>query len=278
MPDRSPGSDEVSVRIPRQLRDCVDTVFEVYRGCEPATFQESLSLVLDLAENRLDASPDVAGSPRVTEDARETTVSAVESTRRNSGDVEAAGTGIDFAEGRVDAGAYEDVIDQTFPYDWDANPAVGRRLPAVVARYVDNPNGYADPNERERDAIEVVAREEDTDPDLVRESLVSTLYGGAGLSTHLADEFFSEALEEAETVASRQPTGERAATSDGGVASDPTPDSLSDLIEMGSEDEPTADCEECEATKPVGELETVIGPEDGSTVRLLCPDCADITR
>ena len=165
-----------------------------------------------------------------------------------------------------------------FPYDWDANPTVRRRLPSVVARIVEDPEGFGDPTERERDAIRAVAREEGTEPELVRESLVSTLYGGAGLSTRLADEFFAEALAEAETLAGRGSAGKQPATSDGGVESDSTPDSLSELVEMGTDEDPTAECEGCGTTAVVADLETVIGPEEGSTVRLLCPDCADRAR
>jgi hypothetical protein len=282
MTDRSSGADDVPVRIPRRLRDRVDAVFEDYRGYEPATFQEGLSFVCDLAENRLDTSAIADREPAATTGsdghfaARNPSGTVVTEAEPSVETDDAVGTGA--AASGTDATEYTDVIDQVFPYDWDANPTVRRRLPDVVARFVENPGDLADPADRERDAIQAVAREEGTEPALVRESLVSTLYGGAGLSDHLAGEFFSEALAEAETVAGRQPTGERTATSDGGVASESTQGSLSELVEMGTEDEPTAACEDCGTTNPVAELETVIGPEDGSTVRLLCPDCADRAR
>lgn len=289
MTDRSFGGDDMSIRIPRRLRDRVHAVFEEYRGYEPASFQEALSLVCDVADDRIDASTAVG-----MESATPLDVDGHLTVPQPSASAGSEGDTATVPEGMADIGAglstpetadspappddYEGVIDQVFPYDWDANPTVRRRLPAVVERFVENPAGLTDPMERERDAIEAVAEEEGTDPELVRESLVSTLYGGAGLSTHLAGEFFSEALDEAETVAGRNGTGERTATSDGGVASEPTPDSLTELIEMGTDDEPTADCEGCGDTRPVADLETMIGPEEGSTVHLFCPDCADGAR
>jgi len=288
MNDRSSGGEDVSVRVPRRLRDRVDAVFEDYRGYEPASFQEGLSFVCDLAEDRFDTSVAVGHDPSTTPTPNGN-FTVHESSTSVVTEAEPSGSSEDVVE--IDSGThgpsttdapsasndYADIIDQVFPYDWDANPTVRRRLPSVVAHFVEN-TGDVDPAERERQALQAVAREEGTDPDLVRESLVSTLYGGAGLSDRLAGEFFSEALAEAETVAARRPAEERTATSDGGVASDSTPDSLSELIEMGTDDEPTADCEGCGETRPVADLETVIGPEDGSTVRLLCPDCADRAR
>lgn len=289
MTNRSSGGDDVSIRIPRRLRDRVNGVFKDYRGYEPASFQEALSLVCNLAEERIDAST-TAGMESSTQREMDGHFTVPQSSSsvvsdgetaplpESVADVETGVAPTETADSPAPPDDYDTVIDQVFPYDWDANPTVRRRLPAVVERFVENPAGVTDPEERERDAIKAVAVEEGTDPEFVRESLVSTLYGGAGLSNHLAGEFFSEALGEAETVAGRQQTGERTATSDGGVASDPTPDSLSELIEMGADDAPTADCEGCGGTMPVGDLETVIGPEEGSTVHLLCPDCADGAR
>lgn len=289
MNDRSSGGEDVSVRIPGRLRDRVEAVFEDYRGYAPATFQEGLSFVCDLAEDRLDPSvaadrePSTGSIPSGNFTVHESSASVVTEAEPTGGSEDVVGIdsgtrGPSATEAQTASNDYVEIIDQVFPYDWDANPTVGRRLPAVVERFVENPGGVVDPAERERDALRAVAREEGTDPDLVRESLVSTLYGGAGLSDHLAGEFFSEALAEAETVAARRPADERTASSDGGGASEFAPDSLSELVEMGTDEDPTADCERCGETKPVADLETVIGPEDGSTVRLLCPDCADRAR
>jgi hypothetical protein len=279
MSDRLSGNDDVPVRIPRTLRERVDGVYQDYRGYEPATFQESLSLVCDLAADGLSASS------ATTSETRGTGADAGSQAGTEGGADDGSGTRVEAgsiarpeATAAIDGDEYEDLIDQVFPYDWDVNPTVERRLPQVVAHYVANPNDYTDSGERERDAIRAVAREEDADSDLVRESLVSTLYGGAGLSNRLADEFFAEALAEAATLHQRPSPNEGTASSDGGVATEAMDDTVNELLELGTDEAPTADCEGCGTTMPVTDLETVIGPEHGSTVRLLCPDCADRSR
>lgn len=241
----------VAEDVPEPLSERVESLFADYRGYEPTSFQEALTLVCDVAEGRLE---DRAATPEPTPSAPE------------SADVPAPGERID-------------TIEEVFPEDWNADPVVRRRLPTVVDRFVENPEGLSG-EARERDALAAVDDDEAA-PEAVRDSLVSTLYDGTGLPDGLAREFFSEALEEAADVARSPPTGVRPATADGGAAA-ATP-SIEDgfaaalLDEATHVDQPTADCERCGTETPVDALETVIGPDDGSTVRLLCGVCADRT-
>lgn len=250
MSDTPPDADVVAEDIPRPLRERVASLFVAYRGYEPSSFQEALSVVCDVAAGRLGDRRPPDQPPAAPE----------------PGSVPEPGERID-------------TLEAVFPEDWNADPVVRERLPTVVDRYVENPEGLAGA-ERERDALAAAAEGELT-PAAVRESLVATLYDGTGLPEGLAREFFSEALEEAADVARSPPTGVRPATADGGAAgATPSVEEgfAAALLDDGSHvDTPTADCEGCGAETPVDALETVIAPDDGSTVRLLCGECADGT-
>jgi len=55
MSERRGDADFETVRLPARLREEVDDLYRERRGYEPASFQESLSLLVDLATGRLDA-------------------------------------------------------------------------------------------------------------------------------------------------------------------------------------------------------------------------------
>jgi hypothetical protein len=262
MTDRQSDAERAyeEVRVPAALRDRVDELFREYRGYEPASLQESLSLVCDVADGRLAPAPTAETPGSAADPAAHDDAPSLPTT-----DADHA-----VPEARIDA------IDEVFPYDWDVDPTVRSYLPRVVDHYLDDPEGHVDQADREAAAFRAVAQAAGVSPNDLREVLVSTLYGGAGLSEGLAAEFFTEALLEVAEVDERPPTGQREAASDGGLASARSSGEFSvDSLLADDDAEPTADCEACGDTTLVNDLETVIGPEDGSTVQLLCSRCAD---
>ncbi len=262
MGERAPESDYETVRVPAELRERVDTLYRDYRGYEPASFQEALTLVSDVAAGRLapesaDAEDgaerrDATGDEGATPDAPAPVASAAPDR-----------TGVD--DDRLRA------IDEVFPRDWDADETVRAYLPPVVDAYLDA-DDYDTHEDRAAAAFGAVAADAGVSPTGLREALVTRLYGGAGLSAELSEEFFLEALDGIEEVDDRPPTGVRSAASDGGVAAESGEFSVDSLLTEDDAD-PTADCERCGTRTAVDDLETVIGPNDGSTVRLLCPAC-----
>jgi len=267
MSERHGDADFETVQLPAQLREEVDDLYRERRGYDPASFQESLSLVVDLATGRLDAGetperPDRADradhADRTADDAP--SVPLPESS-----------PGPDAPDA---AGDHLAAIDEVFPRDWDADEAVRTYLPRVVAAYLDETAEYDDSERRVEAAIGSVAADADVSPTALQRTLVTRLYAGAGISTALSREFFDEALAAVEEVDERPPVGVQDAASDGGVTSDDGDFSVDSLLTDAAA-EPSADCERCGTRAAVDDLQTVIGPEDGSTVRLLCPSCAD---
>lgn len=254
-----PDGEAVEVEIPAALADRIERIFVDCRGYEPASPQESLSVLCDLASGRLATA---AGSA--------TDAAPAEEPSRPDPPGDA---GDDLV----------DRIDEAFPARWDADPTARRRLRAVVDRYLHNPNEYAGHDEREADAIAAVARREGVSPDDLRSGLVSTLYGNAGLPDDLAGEFFGEAMR---SVVDEEPTdiedgGDEpadAALLRGGTVDDRGEELGDDAFDveslLGEVSQPTADCERCGDSHPVNDLETVIGSKT-ATIELLCADCAD---
>jgi hypothetical protein len=255
--------EAVEVEIPEAVADRIERIFVDCRGYEPASAQESLSVLCDLAEGRLDPAPaDADGS--ATADPGTTTDAT--------------------AQPESPPGPRSDLverIDEAFPARWDADPTVRRRLHAVVDRYVHNPNEYTGHDEREADAVATVARREDVSPEDLRTDLVSTLYGNAGLPDDLAGEFFGEAMhsvvdeEPDENDSVDRPADD--ALLRGGTAEELSEDLGDDAFDvenlLGEVSQPTADCECCGDSHPVNDLETVIGSKT-ATIELLCADCA----
>jgi len=274
MEKRRRDTDGDTVRVPEELRARADALFREVRGYDPASFQESLSLICDVAADRLDP----ADSP--TSDVRTTPVEGPTENdvlSRPSGETGSDSSSTPASPPSESLDADSDrirAIDEVFPRDWDAEETVRSQLPQIVDAYLQNPENAVDHERRVEAAFRIVASEASVSPTDLRETLVTCLYGGAGISADLSEEFFREALASVEEVHERPPTGVRAAASDGGVASESGEFSVESLL-TDETDDPTADCEGCGARTPVDDLETVIGPEDGSTVRLLCRRCAD---
>ncbi len=268
MGERQPGSDYETVRVPAELRDRVDALYREYRGYDPASFQEALSLVSDVAAGRLAPGESAATHTggRATDDReRSPTGSAAGEPQRAPSPPTAEAPRADVDHDRLRA------IDEVFPRDWDADETVRTYLPGIVDAYLDDTD-HESYEKRVEAALSTVAADTDVSPTELHETVVTRLYGGAGLSAELSEEFFLEALSGIEEIDERPPMGVRSAASDGGVAAESSEFSVESLLTEDDAD-PTADCERCGTRTNVDDLETVIGPDDGSTVRLLCPAC-----
>ncbi|WP_257299704.1 hypothetical protein [Haloarchaeobius sp. FL176] len=259
--------DAVAVEIPAAVADRIERIFVDCRGYEPASAQESLSVLCDLAEGRLDP---------VSADADGSTTADAGRTAGASGQPESPpGPRSDLVER----------IDEAFPARWDADPTVRRRLHAVVDRYVHNPNEYGGHDEREADAVAAVARREGISPEELRTDLVSTLYGNAGLPDDLAGEFFGEAMRSVVDEDPDEPDPDDEPAEDallrGGTADELDADLGEDAFDveslLGEVSQPMADCERCGDSHPVNDLETVIGSKT-ATIELLCGACAADTE
>jgi hypothetical protein len=301
MAKRDDGEEFVDVRIPAALADRIDRVFAECRGYEAASMQESLSVLCDVAAGRLDAPTDaaVARGPDTSGPGDSPAAESRRESSLRSGDVDALAEMDETRRANVDA---------AFPARWSSDPEVASRLAAVVDRYVTNPEGLADEDAREADALHAVGDRDGLAPDELRDELVTALYGNTGLPDDLAGEFFSDGLA---TVANAETDGDaddepvtalRRATklddspiygtgppavTDGPPATPAQPasdvdpetafDSPTDEVTVDSlladEAAPTARCEHCEAYHPVDDLETVIGSAS-ATIELLCGSCA----
>lgn len=190
--DEPPGGDAyVEARIPVALYERLEALFREYRGYDPSSVQECLSVVADLAEQPgREATPTASGQR---DDGSEVT-------GHTGGATEAAGpsgpspngTGSDEPSAEI-----VDAIDTVFPTDWSATEYSERLLPQVVRRYVAASD--ADTRaERESAALSAVAARQGTTPEELRQTLVDDIYGGSALPGDLATEFLSEALERVE--------------------------------------------------------------------------------
>lgn len=191
--EQSRGDAYVETRIPETLYDRLEALFREYRGYDPSSVQECLSVVADLAER-----PDRETAPAPSGD------------RRDGSDApgSASGSSTPEAEEPTEAtaspepsdeppGEILDAIDAVFPTDWPTTEASERLLPRVVRRYV----AASDVDTRaecESAALSAVAAREGTAPEELRQTLVDDIYGGAALPGDLATEFLSEGLEKVE--------------------------------------------------------------------------------
>lgn len=246
------GEEFVDAELPASLRERLVELVEAYRGYEPASTAAAVAVLCEAAERELDL--EVGGSLAVT------------GPDTAAPDGPASPGEADDPLGATDVPG---LLDEAFPYDWDDNPSVETYLPQVLEAYLETAPDSGDPTDRADHALAAVADDADIDPELLEESLVTGLYGGAGLSTDVATEFFVDSLADAESVAARESGPGDAAAADGYLAVPRT----SGADGVATPERPRSDCERCGATTPVDDLETVIGPQDGSTVELLCADC-----
>jgi hypothetical protein len=262
------GKASVEIEIPAALADRIDRLFVECRGYEPISLQESLTLLCDLASDRLD--PDVPATSSAGATADEATKSA-----EPAGPAEPAESVR--SDESVHSGEHDDRIDEVFPTRWGSDPSVRRRLRAVVDRYLRNPYDFQYDDEREADALSAVANREGVTTEALHDQLVVVLYGNAGLPDDLAGEFFSEALTAVADVASNRTDGGDTGVTFGRSdepAGDPDDEDAFDVDSLlGAVSQPMADCERCGERHPVNDLDTVIGSKT-TTIELLCAECA----
>lgn len=199
--NESAGNDPyVDARIPRELHDRVERLFREYRGYEPTSVQESLSVICDLAEAELDSEESdtgaTTGSTPGTDGTGADLTDPTESSTTNSSESEASTTD--------SPGTIRSAIDDVFPADWDANEETADRLSLVVSHYltVDGTTRL----ERENTALSAVATRHGTTPEQLRTEIVDNIYGADTLPGELASEFFSEALGKVEQRLERAET------------------------------------------------------------------------
>jgi hypothetical protein len=209
--ERPDDVEYVEPEIPAALRERLDDLFVDFRGYEPTTLQESLSVVCDLAEAQLSADRDASDETLepiadLLDDAR-TEQSTQETDTEPDEEWPALGT----APHRV-----IDAVDTVFPEGWDEDPVAKRTLPAVVDEYDSALD--SDAATPEQVAIERVATRRAETPASLRETLVDSLYGSEDVPEEMREEFYSEALD----VASDHLEETRSANSE--TDSDETPE------------------------------------------------------
>lgn len=227
-------------RVPTALRERVDELFVAYRGYEPTSFQESLSLVVDLAA-----------------DAAETGESRDAGSGRTAGG--SAGGPSDDTEGFPEPFEHARPIETPSTDDASSSPFED---PVSFDEYVD---GLEESAEGPTAAVESMLDTQNVDG-VVQE-----------LAAEVLDEMTDDAFEELEHGVDQ---GVGAGVTDGmggtevaggetapsGSDGDGVPDSLTA--------DPESDCARCGRAHRVSVLQTTILDEDGS-VALVCPSCAN---
>jgi len=198
----SGGDAYVEARIPAALYERLEALFREYRGYDPSSVQECLSVVADLAEQP-DREPTTAAAgerrtgPTATQNSgRAPNAESAEPAESDGSPATPAATASDAPNDEPSA-EIVDAIDAVFPTNWSATDDAERLLPLVVRRYVAASD--ADTRvERENAALSAVAAREGTATEELRETLVDDVYGGSALPGDLATEFLSEGLEKVE--------------------------------------------------------------------------------
>ncbi len=193
--DQSAGDDPyVEARIPRELHDRVERLFREYRGYDPTSVQESLSVICDLAEAELDTEESDTGSTTAPTPDTDETVTDLTGDDPSGSESPATDS----------SGTVRTAIDDVFPADWAANEETATRLSLVVSHYL-----TADGStrlERENTALSAAATRHGTTPEQLRTEIVDDIYGADTLPGELASEFFSEALGKVEQRLERAET------------------------------------------------------------------------
>jgi len=205
--DEPSGADEyVEAELPVALYDRLEALFREYRGYDPSSVQECLSVVADLAERpdrettpaaagerRAGATRNSGGAPHA-ESAEPANPTAPTESNENSATAESPP---DETPSDEPPAKIVDAIDAVFPTNWSATEDAERLLPLVVRRYVAASDAETRV-ERENAALSAVAAREGTTAEKLRQTLVDDVYGGSALPGDLASEFLSEGLEKVE--------------------------------------------------------------------------------
>lgn len=252
--DDRAGTQYDEPRVPRPLREQVDELFVAARGYEPASFQEALSVVTELAAESLDASTDADGV--------EPGPAALPSASTTNGGAASASTGPDVTA--------DDQRPDSIDVDGDdgANSAEASLDPDGdgTLRFDDYVDDLSETSQGPSPGVETVLDTENADG-VVRE-----------LAAEVLDEMTQDAFQELEhgvdqgvgTGVTDGMGGTRAASGDGTAPSGSKGDGVPDSLTA----DPESDCAVCDREHPVSVLQTTILEEDGS-IALVCPSCAE---
>lgn len=239
-------------RVPAPLRDRVQELFVAERGYEPASFQEALSVVLDLADESPAATTatapdrsDDSGADGSVDDSTQsssTAAPAVDSPT-NAGDERPTEHSIDAA---VDDASLDSSSEESVSFD----------------EYVDG------------------LEETRQDPSPFVESILDTQHADGvvrELAAEVLEEMTQDAFQELEHGVDHGVAGvtdgmgpTSTADSSGTAPSDSTGDGVPESLTA----DPTSDCAVCGRSHPVSVLHTTILEDEGS-VALVCPSCAE---
>jgi len=249
--DDGAGATDDQHRVPEPLRERVDELFVAERGYEPASFQEALSVVVDLAAASAGESSERASVDSTSEDATASTAETpIDSTdappgQRSNSDPDPAedAATADLSDATIESSEFESVS-----FD-----------------------DYVDGLDKTR-----------TEPSPGVESILDTEHADGvvrELAAEVLDEMTSDAFEELEHgvdqgvgagvtdgMGSTQ-IADSAGTAPSGSQGDGVPDSLTA--------DPESDCAVCGRSHPVSVLQTTILDDEGGSVALVCPACAE---
>lgn len=259
------GAEYDQPRVPTVLRERAQELFVAERGYEPASFQEALSVVLDLAETASETNGSeqtgAAGTDGPTHQqptdpsASDTSSTGSSSTGISSTDTSASST--DASTGSTDDSA--DTADVSL-----SDPSVDPEEDSVsFDEYVE---GLEETRQDPSPAVESILDTEHAD-DAVRE-----------IAAEVLDEMTQDAFQELEhgvdqgvgTGVTDGMGGTRAVSGDGTAPSGSKGDGVPDSLTA----DPESDCAVCGREHPVSVLQTTILEEDGS-IALVCPSCAE---
>ncbi|MFC7115681.1 hypothetical protein ACFQH2_13010 [Natronoarchaeum sp. GCM10025703] len=208
------GDPYVEATLPRELHDRVERLFREYRGYEPTSVQESLSVICDLAEAQLDtdasdatserASSGTAPSPVADDPVDDPAPSTQEASAEQTETLESRSSSEQQSPKPDSSGTIRAAIDEVFPTDWATEADTAERLPLIVGHYLTAEGSTR--IERENSALAAVGTRYGTNPERLRTEVVEDIYGADTLPGELASEFFSEALGKVEQRLERAET------------------------------------------------------------------------
>ncbi|WP_248515775.1 hypothetical protein [Salinarchaeum laminariae] len=262
--DDRAGDEYSQPRVPAPLRDRVHELFVAERGYEPASFQEALSVAVDLAAQTQDSTAESRTNEPGAGNAVETDTESI--TETDAGTEIGANSEQSGPSSHSSEGTEIDRAPSTEPID------------AVVDEpALDSPDGESVSFDEYVDGLEETRQ----DPSPSVESILDTEHADSvvrELAAEVLEEMTQDAFQELEHgvdhgVGAGVTDGMGStATADGsGTApSDTTGDGVPDSLTA----DPKSDCAVCGRSHPVSVLHTTILEDEGS-VALVCPSCAE---
>lgn len=256
------GDDYSQPRVPGPLRDRVHELFVAERGYEPASFQEALSVAVDLAAESQDSSAEPQPSAGGSRTSDANAGNSVETVNEAPSDTASE------TETTTESNQSDSTTSTTDDSEGDA---------IVDESSVDRSDGESVSFDEYVDGLEATRQ----DPSPSVESILDTEHADGvvrELAAEVLEEMTQDAFQELEHgvdhgVGAGVTDGMGStATADGsGTApSDSTGDGVPDSLTA----DPQSDCAVCGRSHPVSVLHTTILEDEGS-VALVCPSCAE---